>query len=94
MGTTALGVTLAPAMLDGQGRDPIRPLLLHRHLRHLGPREPRHRNRHPLNQNSLLGQKHEASLFDLHFGARASQVLMHWGTVLGQGALARPRPEV
>ena len=36
--------------------------------------------------NSLLGQKHEASLFDLHFGARASQVLMHWGTVLGQGA--------
>lgn len=35
--------------------------------------------------NSLLGQKHEASLLDVHLGARVSQVLMHWGTVLGQG---------
>lgn len=36
--------------------------------------------------NSLLGQKQEASLLDVHLGARASQVLIHWGTVLGQGA--------
>ena len=36
--------------------------------------------------NSLLGQKQEASLLDVHLGARESQVLMHWGTVLGQGA--------
>ena len=36
--------------------------------------------------NSLLGQKQEASLLDVHLGARVSQVLMHWGTVLGQGA--------
>jgi hypothetical protein len=34
---------------------------------------------------SLFGQKHEASLLDLHLGARVSQVLMHWGTVFGQG---------
>jgi hypothetical protein len=27
--------------------------------------------------NSLLGQKHEASLLELHLGARLSQVLMH-----------------
>lgn len=36
--------------------------------------------------NSLLGQKQEASLLDVHLGARVSQVLIHWGTVLGQGA--------
>lgn len=35
--------------------------------------------------NSLLGQKQEASLLDVHLGARLSQVLMHCGTVLGQG---------
>lgn len=35
--------------------------------------------------NSLLGQKHEASLLDVHLGVRVSQVLIHWGTVLGQG---------
>jgi hypothetical protein len=39
-----------------------------------------------LSVNSLLGQKQEASLLDVHFGARLNQVLMHWGTVLGQGA--------
>lgn len=36
--------------------------------------------------NSLLGQKQEASLFEVHLGARVSHVLRHWGTVLGQGA--------
>lgn len=36
--------------------------------------------------NFLFGQKHLASLLDVHLGARLSQVLMHWGTVLGQGA--------
>lgn len=35
--------------------------------------------------NCLFGQKHLASLLDVHLGARFSQVLMHWGTVLGQG---------
>lgn len=35
--------------------------------------------------NSLLGQKQEASLLEVHLGARVSQVLRHWGTVLGQG---------
>lgn len=39
-----------------------------------------------LSVNSLLGQKQDASLFDVHLGARLSQVLMHWGTVLGHGA--------
>lgn len=34
----------------------------------------------------LFGQKHSASLLEVHFGARFSQVLMHWGTVLGHGA--------
>lgn len=33
-----------------------------------------------------MGQKQEASLLDVHLGASESQVLMHWGTVLGQGA--------
>lgn len=36
--------------------------------------------------NSLFGQKHFASLLELHFGVRVSHVLMHCGTVLGQGA--------
>lgn len=36
--------------------------------------------------NSLLGQKQETSLLDVHLGARVSQVLIHWGTVSGQGA--------
>lgn len=35
--------------------------------------------------NSLFGQKQEASLFEVHLGARVSQVFRHWGTVLGQG---------
>lgn len=34
---------------------------------------------------SLFGQKHCASLLDVQLGARFSQVLMHWGTVLGHG---------
>jgi hypothetical protein len=38
-----------------------------------------------LEVNSLLGQKQEASLLDVHLGARLSQVLMHCGTVLGHG---------
>lgn len=36
--------------------------------------------------NSLLGQKQDESLLELHLGTRLSQVLMHWGTVLGHGA--------
>lgn len=35
---------------------------------------------------SLLGQKQDESLLELHLGTRLSQVLMHWGTVLGHGA--------
>jgi hypothetical protein len=34
--------------------------------------------------NSLLGQKQEASLLEVHLGTRLSQVLIHCGTVLGQ----------
>lgn len=36
--------------------------------------------------NSLFGQKHLASLLDVHLGRSDSHVLMHCGTVLGQGA--------
>lgn len=36
--------------------------------------------------NFLFGQKQLASLLEVHLGARFSHVLMHWGTVLGQGA--------
>lgn len=36
--------------------------------------------------NFLFGQKHLASLLEVHLGARFSQVLMHCGTVLGHGA--------
>lgn len=32
----------------------------------------------------LSGQKHWASLLEVHLGTRLSQVLMHWGTTLGQ----------
>lgn len=32
----------------------------------------------------LSGQKHLASLLEVHLGTRLSQVLMHWGTTLGQ----------
>ena len=34
---------------------------------------------------SVSGQKQLASLLDWHLGTRGSQVLMHCGTVLGQG---------
>jgi hypothetical protein len=44
--------------------------------------------------NSLLGQKHEASLFDLHFGARASQGSLPQHRAPVHQHLARPRPEV
>lgn len=37
-----------------------------------------------LSVKSLLGQKHLASLLEVHVGTRVSQVLMHWGTTLGQ----------
>lgn len=33
----------------------------------------------------LFGQKHFASRLDVHLGARLSHVLMHCGTVVGQG---------
>jgi hypothetical protein len=43
---------------------------------------------HPLtlSVNSVDGQKHEASLLELHFGME-SHVLRHLGTTLGQGAV-------
>jgi hypothetical protein len=39
-----------------------------------------------LSVNSEDGQKQLASLLELHLGSKLSQVLIHLGTTLGQGA--------